>query len=515
MSATITVHKSSILAASLAVAVLCAALLAPSVQAATYTWAGGTNNWDTNTAWNPNIAGGPAAGDSVTFTNTGASRLNINSTTTPSISLVDWNFSQATGDATVLNNTSTGTNTAMSFELTGTLTQGSANNLVIRGHNGGTMSVAVNNIEMTNGRLVFGADYNQDTRFALTAFSVSGTANLSGTSVGTSFQVATAPGVTASFQQVNLGGNIVFRLSAAGGSDVVRDVTMTGLNGTANTRVDANVFATTGNSYTTLTVNSTAGTTSTFDGQLRNGASGNYLNLVKAGTGTQVLGGSNSYTGTTTVSAGSLVLAAGGSVGSSSFLDVASGATLDVSAVSGGFVVGTNQTLQGRGSVVGNATINGALQPGNSPGLLSFSNNLTLGSTAVTTMEIDGAGTRGSDFDAVNVVGLLTYDGALSLSLGTTFGFGSYSFDLFDFGSTSGSFDTVDLVGNYSGSLTNTGGVWGLTSVTGSLTNTWTFTESSGVLGLEVVPEPSTYALLTLAAAGLGAHVLRRRRNKR
>jgi autotransporter-associated beta strand protein len=239
--------------------------------------------------------------------------------------------------------------------------------------------------------------------------------------------------------------------------------------------------------------------------------SGENGTLTKAGEGTLVLEGTNSYTGATTISAGSLVLGAAGSIGSSSVLDVASGATLNVSAVTDGFVVGTNQTLRGGGTVLGNTTVNGALQPGNSAGLLTFSNNLTLGSTAATTMEITGTDDRGTAFDAIDVGGLLTYGGALTLSLGTTFVEGSYSFDLFNFFSTSAtnSFDSVDLGGLYSGSLINNGfGVWGLTSGV----DTWTFTESSGLLALEVVPEPSTYALLVLASVGLGAHVVRRRR---
>jgi autotransporter-associated beta strand protein len=227
-------------------------------------------------------------------------------------------------------------------------------------------------------------------------------------------------------------------------------------------------------------------------------------------SGNVTLNAANTYNGNTTVAGGSLILGASGSIDDSPVIDVGSGATFDVSAVSG-YTVGASQTLTGSGTIKGATTIAGTLAPGASPGTLTFENALTLAGSTI--MQIDGnagAGvTAGHDF--VNLTGtggdgLLTYGGAMTLDIGTTFGVGTYSWDLFDFASVAGTFTGITLAGQYSGSLTDAGGgVWG--QADGD--NTWSFTESDGVLGLTVIPEPSA---TLLGGLGLLALLLRRRR---
>jgi hypothetical protein len=121
-------------------------------------------------------------------------------------------------------------------------------------------------------------------------------------------------------------------------------------------------------------------------------------------------------------------------------------------------------------------------------------------------MEINGL-VRGTDFDGINTTGLLTYGGALSLNFGAATGIGN-TYDLFQIGAGSytGSFASVSLGGLYSGNLTNSSGVWSGTN--GGFT--FTFTQSTGDLGITAVPEPATWALLAFSLTTV--MVFRRRR---
>lgn len=120
-----------------------------------------------------------------------------------------------------------------------------------------------------------------------------------------------------------------------------------------------------------------------------------------------------------TINATTLILGAGGSIGGATTISLGSLSpilgltpTLDGSAISGGFVLGGTQVLQGSGSVIGNfaqgagATLN--LGGSGSAGSLTFSNSLTLGGGK---LPLDLSASSASGNDQITVMGNLTLAG--------------------------------------------------------------------------------------------------------
>ncbi len=215
------------------------------------------------------------------------------------------------------------------------------------------------------------------------------------------------------------------------------------------------------------------------------------VSVSKSGTGTWVLSGANTYTGTTTVSGGTLLING------------------NQSAATGAVSVASTATLGGSGTIGGATTIaNGAfLAPGNSPGVLTFGSSLTLNATSTTTMELAGnGGVAGTDFDKIVVTGAIAFNGTLNIVSSGGYDLNqTATYDLFDFGGSSGNFANVSIAAT---ALTNNSGIW--TGSSGQ--NTYTFSQVDGTLSVvSAVPEPSTYA--ALAGLGmLGFAVYRRRK---
>jgi hypothetical protein len=107
--------------------------------------------------------------------------------------------------------------------------------------------------------------------------------------------------------------------------------------------------------------------------------------LIKLGTGTLILSGSNTYSGLTTISAGTLKLGATGNAPNTPLGTIAAGtivesnATLDL----GGFTLGTTEALTINGTGVGGTS--GAIM--NSGGSASFSGDITLASASTITAD--------------------------------------------------------------------------------------------------------------------------------
>ena len=210
--------------------------------------------------------------------------------------------------------------------------------------------------------------------------------------------------------------------------------------------------------------------------------------LYQLGSGTTILTGHNTYTGTTSVSAGSLLING------------------NQSAVSGAVLVAAGATIGGSGTTGGAISVDGILSPGNSPGVFTAA-SVILGGSSTSLFEINGAA-RGTQYDGVTITADsgLTYGGALSLAFGNASAFGATTFDLFSFtGTPSGNFTSVTSTGFYAGTWSLASGAWSLESGGQTLS----FTPSTGDL-VVTVPEPAT-CIVALAAIACGALVIRRR----
>lgn len=217
--------------------------------------------------------------------------------------------------------------------------------------------------------------------------------------------------------------------------------------------------------------------------------SGSGGSLIKTGTGTLTLTGSSTYTGTTAVNAGSLLV--NGGLGNTAVT------------VNSGALLGGTGSILGRVSVLADGTFSPGTTGG--PGLISSG---SLGLAGTTLMNIAGT-SRGSSYDAANVTGGLTYGGSMTLLLTQQFTTGG-TFNLFQYNANevTGSFAAIFVdpasLSSYTGlTWTNTGtGVWKTGTISGTSMEFRQNVVDGGVSygQLVIVPEPLTIGLLGIGS---------------
>lgn len=265
--------------------------------------------------------------------------------------------------------------------------------------------------------------------------------------------------------------------SGTGTLGIASVILSSGSVGTGTLRSDTAAISITGSVSSGVNFNKTlelAGShaASEISGAIANGA-GN-VSLSKSGSGTWTLtNNTNSYTGSTLVNAGKLVI--DGNISTSSLTTVKESATLGGSGTVSGVIVEAN----------------GSFAPGNHAGTLTLAGDLTLGLNSISNFEINAFTPGNHDLALAQTAGTQTVNfnrGILNLFFQSGFNT-SGSAKIFDFDAYAGTgFETVNITGLADGFTAN-------------------FNTANGVV--TVIPEPTA---LSLGSLGVLALVRRRRR---
>jgi len=237
--------------------------------------------------------------------------------------------------------------------------------------------------------------------------------------------------------------------------------TLGGLIGSKNL---SSVITSGTSAVTSLTLNPGSAVTNTYSGVIANLGSG-AMALNKSGAGTQILSGTNTYSGITTINAGTLLIT-GNSSSATGAVNVAAGATLG-----------------GNGTIGGAVTVAGSLNPGTAS-TLTLGSTLTFGSGSTLALTL---GSNSSKIAFLSAGANLLGSGNATLSFTQDTGF--------DYGATYRIFENTSTT------------AFAFSSITGYDTSAYQaqfgFDSNNYNLTFTAVPEPSSYALLLFGLAGV------------